>query len=111
MNWINTVKERKKIMASNSEFALARRLCYLKINLDTILENTRILKAKCAKHTGWYQISLCLLLIRVIIGLKRTKFFFRQGYMAYSVFAFFSFHDNEYFLPICFGINRFYQLL
>ena len=62
-------------MASNSEFALARRLCYLKINLDTILENTRILKAKCAKHTGWYQISFCLLLIRVIIGLKgQTRF-------------------------------------
>ena len=78
-------------MASNSEFAVARRLCYLKINLDTILENTRILKAKCAKHTGWYQVSFCLLLIRVIIGLKKDKHvskskFFRQGYMAYSVF-------------------------
>lgn len=34
-----------------SEFALARRLCYLRVNLDTILNNTRKLKAKCAAHT------------------------------------------------------------
>ena len=34
------------------EFSLARRSTYLKINLDTILNNIRILKQKCAAHTG-----------------------------------------------------------
>lgn len=37
-----------------ADLALARRSCYLRINLDRILNNARKLKAKCAKHTGKY---------------------------------------------------------
>ena len=40
-------------------FAVARRLCYLKIDLDKILNNTRKLKAKCAEHTGTYFCVFC----------------------------------------------------
>ena len=35
-----------------SEFNLARRSTYLRINLDTILNNINILKQKCSRHTS-----------------------------------------------------------
>lgn len=38
--------------AKDSEYQLARRRTYLKIDLDTITENVRILKSLCSQNTG-----------------------------------------------------------
>ena len=44
-------KERTK-SCQVKEYSLARRPTYVKVNLDTILENLKILKSYLAKNTG-----------------------------------------------------------
>lgn len=42
----------EKISSQFTDFTLARRPTYLKVNLDVILDNLKILKSHLAQHTG-----------------------------------------------------------
>lgn len=54
---VNMKDEQEKLYLSK-EFALARRPVFVKVNLDAILNNLKILKGILAEHTGLHEFMI-----------------------------------------------------